>query len=1163
VRFGVDKLKSLIHSIKVRTLTPDFSDSAKIRISLKESGRNISFESADDQVHLLTNMSNLLLSEDKLFLEMPYAEVYELYYDEENNPIDDYRYLNLPPIFDGIIYIENYGNFSESDQVMYNFKFQDGRDHDIRKLRNNIVLVDGNERVLSPEMYKCLNMVAQYNQNETLSRDVASQFELLAFIKDYAERTAIALNQRLSIENKPIILDELKLDFTKTPQGLEIKPTIDSKSQEFNHLFVSAFDNNSTVKNFYTVKENGKDVKVVIKNKDAAKKIKHNRVLTGEREQEFYRGENELLEDESFDVSLYGPRVKGLGFLNYRANISASNNRDESWFDFSKAYEPPSMVTDELVFPWLPEDRDMLQEKLVEMDRLERNVTDLELKKEGEVYKVFVDREQLKEEITKITNAFLDLNQIKSVKTLNQVIEKSTANPEQKYIEHQGRFIKNYGQEVFENRIAELQEEDKLSKAKPKEPTLLIKDNLTELNHREDGRATREMPFETPRSLKIKLFEHQIEGVHKLQTLFQASITNGFLLADDMGLGKTIQILTFLAWLKERGQLSPTLIVAPSILLNAWDNDEPTQAGEIQKFFQPDTFKTYKIQGYRKDFQKDLRIIENSDLVLITYESLRLNNIWLGRVHWKCIVCDEIQAVKNPKTLVSVALKAQNGDFKIACSATPIENTTEDLWNIMDFAVPGVLGSLSQFKGQFVKPIEKLTSDQDDERKILNDQLVQKIGDNFLRRSKEDKLKDLPNKKVVVHLIEASAEEKKRIAEINRLRQQGEPSLPLIQKLVACCSHLRLESNFDPSKIAPKELIAESSKLGYLKKVLDHIQAKGEKAIIFTPFRQMQIVLFQALKLWYSIQPFIINGTLSTDKRSQILSSFRKKKGFDVIILSPLAAGVGITLTEANHVIHYTRLWNPAKEAQATDRVYRIGQMKDVFVYYLILSFESSSFFEFESEKKYVDYFLNEKTFGKTPEEKMNRLLIKKKNMLNNFFLVAGDQAADLKGEWDEEDEAAAPLTLQDVECLLKPSEFKALCGMLYKKLGYQVFLTASSGDPGVDMVIQKDGKNGLIQARMLGDDLPHSALEEVMGAKNIYCNQLEIRIAELIVISTAERITETFKNSAEKYNVKIILRQELKRLLNETKIYYGELENLAKDRFSLEQLKKIIGSIL
>lgn len=380
--------------------------------------------------------------------------------------------------------------------------------------------------------------------------------------------------------------------------------------------------------------------------------------------------------------------------------------------------------------------------------------------------------------------------------------------------------------------------------------------------------------------------------------------------------------------------------------------------------------------------------------------------------------------------------------------------------------------------------------------------------------------------------------------------------LSTLSKLIASCGHPRIDSNIDVSRISAKDLVAESSKLAYLKEILDPIRGKNEKAIIFTMFRQMQVILLKALRFWYGIEPNILNGTLSPDKRTQMLSDYRKSNGFDVIILSPLAAGVGITLTEANHVIHYTRLWNPAKEAQATDRVYRIGQNKDVHVYYPMISFDSTSSLKFESENKYLEYFLNEKTIGKTPDEKLNRLLVKKKNMLNNFFLAAGNPRADIADEWDEEISNPTQLTVNNLDRLLSASEFEAACSVLYRKLGYNTFLTVSSGDFGVDVVIEKDGKYGLIQSKMV-KDLTRSALDEVNGAKNIYASQLGVNIDELIVLSTAEKITDSIKISAEQNKILVILQNDLEKLFSENPIFYGEVENEDKRRFSLEHLKR------
>lgn len=1155
MKLGLGRILARLKSSSEKSLVPDYSDPQYIRIFLKENGEQVSF-AMDENIRALVSLSNAMLSEDSMSLIIPYQDIYIYYFDDEGNPINDYQLLNLPPLFDGIIFIENNGNYAEDDKVTYSFQFRDGKNHHIKRIRENVISVDGRENILPTEMYECLKLVTKYNQDESLARDTTAQFELLSKIKDYAERTNLALNQRLSIESKPIIIDKIKLDFVKTDSGLEIKPILENMSENFNNAFVSAFDHYADIKNFYNIKENGKDVKVIFKNKDSARKLKENRNLTGEKEKDFYRGHNELLEDsDNFDISNYGPRVKGLGYLNYRAIASPSQNNDESWFDFARAYEPPSLYTDELVHPWQPEDQEVLENKLKEMDHSQSAITELEIEHGGESYKVPMNKEQLTYEIEKIRNAIVDPRQIKSIHDLKEIKEKCKNDPNQLYIEHKGRYVKNFGLEMFEEQIKLLNEQGK-NKPKQKDPMLIIKDNLEGL---EFSQVVNEQeihfgnPYETPRSLKINLFEHQIEGVRRLQNLYRVSNVNGFLLADDMGLGKTIQILAFLAWLKEKGELAPSLVVAPTTLINNWDNDDPHQPGEIQKFFLPNTFSTYKIQGVKKNSRIELDKINQCDLVFITYDSLRLNHVWLGKVKWSCIICDEVQYVKNPKTLVSVALKAQNGNFKIACSATPIENTTEDLWNIVDFALPGALGSLNDFKRHYVKPIDTLHHDQLEERKKLNDSLVQKIEKSFLRRSKEDKLPHLPRKKIEVHFIKANELEIERIEDLNRLRQLGEPPLALIQKLIACCSHPRLESADEVNLLPVKNLIEESSKLLYLKEILDEIKAKGEKAIIFTVFRQMQQILFKTIAHWYGIYPHILNGTLSSGKRTSILQDFRSSKGFNIIILSPLAAGVGITLTEANHVIHYTRLWNPAKEAQATDRVYRIGQQKDVHVYYPILTFDENRHLSFDSEDEYIDHFLTQSATGKTPDEKLNRLLVKKKNLLNNFFLAAGNTNIDIIDEWEETLNSNLSMDVETIEKTLKPYEFKAACSVLLRKMGYETYLLHKNVNSGADILVQKSGVYGLVQCLLKNEALNWDS-NKIFESKTMYEKQLGIKIQELTVVTTANTIAE--KNHS-KNAITYRLHHELAEILNDTPLTYSEIIEEGTHRFTLEALRR------
>lgn len=1152
-----DLFKKILGNKKDRRFYPDYSDDEFIKIYLKENDKSIPIYTMEDEtISLLTRITNLTLSEDKYFLYITYNKIYDLYIDDKKY-INNYSYLNLPPLFDGFINIENKGNFNEDKIVKYTFRFKNGQPDDIKVYKRNILLVNGEYSVLPEDIYVFLKDIIAYNTDNQRVGEIGEQFAFLAKVKEYAEKSNILLNSRLREEEKPILIDKIKLNFREEGDLLEIIPFVEEESEEFNERFLQKFDQSEDIKNFYNIRYQGKSRKVIFKNKASAQKIKQNRILRGEKKSKFCKGENELLyDDENFDLSLYGPRVIGMGYLTYRTNPAPTNDKDESWFDFEKVMDLPKIFTNEEIFILQPEHREILQNKLLELEEKSLEIIDVELEKDGAKNKIPMTKEQIVADISRINKSIIGVDKINSINDLEEIKEKIESEPDKKYIEHKGRYINCTEKNFIVKRIDDLKlkNENKKSESKGKE-SLIIKENLDCLEYEEKAEKHINDKAEIPESLKISLFEHQKEGLCRLQNLYKSSIRTGFLLADDMGLGKTLQILSFLAWLKEKKEGSPVLMVSPSTLIDNWDNDDITNPGEIQKCFTDRLFSTYKIRGTINEEQ--LEEIGNNDIVLTSYESLRLNHKLLGRIHWKVMICDEIQKAKNATTLVSIALKAQNSDFKIACSATPIENTTLDLWNIMDFAVPGILGSLKDFKKVYVNKINNLKKYDIEERKAINNSLVEKIENNFLRRSKEDELKGLPEKKIKVYMVAANEIERNKTEELNLLKKQGEPALPLIQKMIALGSHQSLITPHTTINI--QDLIAQSSKLKALKVIIDEIRGKDEKVLIFSIFKRMQEIIIMALKHWYGIDTSVVNGTINQDKRKGIFDQFRKSQGFNAIVLSPEVAGVGITLTEANHVIHYTRLWNPAKEAQATDRVYRIGQCKDVYVYYPILTYEEDQVMTFDCEQEYIEAFIESSTKGKTPEEKLNKLLIRKKNLLNNFFLAAGESNVNVTDDWDENDnEDEGSISISNVMNVLSADEFESLCSILYKKQGYQTYLTLKSGDKGVDVFLEKEGKYTLIQCKLINSkNIPAGALREVYGAKNVYSNNLGIKIDKLVVIATAQQITKDVQEFATINGIELIMREQLSKLLSEVKVYYSEVTIENENRFSLERIRR------
>ncbi|MFC5775612.1 DEAD/DEAH box helicase [Ectobacillus antri] len=288
-------------------------------------------------------------------------------------------------------------------------------------------------------------------------------------------------------------------------------------------------------------------------------------------------------------------------------------------------------------------------------------------------------------------------------------------------------------------------------------------------------------------------------------------------------------------------------------------------------------------------------------------------------------MCDEAQAIKNPTTAASKVIKAMKARFRLALTGTPVENSLNELWSIMDFVQPGLLGSLSQFKQEFVNKFEGTETD-------IEEKLTARISKVYKRRTKTGELGDqLPSKTIAVREIPMGQIQLELYKEVITLvKQKMLSGLEAIQKLKSLSSHPAL-LNEKYMNLTPQDV----PKLKETLQIIEEVRQKGEKVLIFTEYIQMQNLLRKYIREQFDINPMIINGV--TNRRQQVVDMFNQNSGFDVMILSPKAAGTGLTITSANHVIHYTRWWNPAVENQATDRVYRIGQNKPVTVYYPIV----------------------------------------------------------------------------------------------------------------------------------------------------------------------------------------------------------------------------------
>ena len=434
----------------------------------------------------------------------------------------------------------------------------------------------------------------------------------------------------------------------------------------------------------------------------------------------------------------------------------------------------------------------------------------------------------------------------------------------------------------------------------------------------------------------FSLKDHQKEGVAWLQHLYKSK-ASGCLMADDMGLGKTLQILYFIDWHSRKyANHKPYLIVAPISLLENWKN-------EYERFFMQPRMKINMLTSKDVTRKFDKSIVDKMqkmDIILTNYESLRISQLNFCAVEFDVVALDEAQKIKSPGTLVTNAAKALKCNFKIAMTGTPVENSLLDLWCIMDFCVPGLLGNAKAFAAQYQNPLKK----EDTDIVALGNEVHDKLGVYFMRRLKKDAAKDLPDKIELKEKVLMPPVQKEAYASVVNDYTSG-----IQPNMLVTIMHLREVSEhpylYDSTLLNHEtdEIVDTSARLQATIKFLDEIKKKEEKVIIFVERKETQKMLQKLCLKRYGIITKIINGDTPSivkrnmpnkQSRQSSIDEFQAVDGFNVIIMSPVAAGMGLNVTAANHVIHYSRHWNPAKENQATDRAYRIGQTKDVFVYY-------------------------------------------------------------------------------------------------------------------------------------------------------------------------------------------------------------------------------------
>ncbi|WLW53855.1 DEAD/DEAH box helicase [Streptomyces sp. YU58] len=434
-----------------------------------------------------------------------------------------------------------------------------------------------------------------------------------------------------------------------------------------------------------------------------------------------------------------------------------------------------------------------------------------------------------------------------------------------------------------------------------------------------------------PSALKATLREYQKRGLAWLAEMCALGL--GGCLADDMGLGKTITLLALhLHRQSDPTTAGPTLVVCPASLLGNWQREAAR--------FAPLT----PVRRYHGG-DRHLKDLAGDEIVLVTYGVLRRDREVLAETAWSLVAADEAQHVKNPYAVTARELRALPARARVALTGTPVENNLSELWALLDWTTPGLLGSLTAFRDRFARAVE---AGEDPEAAERLSRLVRPF---LLRRKKSDPgiAPELPPKTETDHVVPLTAEQTglyeaqvreimAQIAESEGIARRG-LVLKLLTALKQICNHPAQYLKESPyvkehSQRQSTPLRGRSGKLDLLDELLDTITAEGESVLVFTQYKQMAALLEKHLAE-RGVHTLFLHGATPVARREEVVDRFQRGEVL-VFLLSLKAAGTGLNLTRATHVVHYDRWWNPAVEDQATDRAYRIGQDKPVQVHRLL-----------------------------------------------------------------------------------------------------------------------------------------------------------------------------------------------------------------------------------
>ena len=429
---------------------------------------------------------------------------------------------------------------------------------------------------------------------------------------------------------------------------------------------------------------------------------------------------------------------------------------------------------------------------------------------------------------------------------------------------------------------------------------------------------------QAPAGLHAELRPYQLQGLAWMQGLAELDV--GGLLADDMGLGKTLQTLGHILCEFNAGRLTqPALIIMPTSLIPNWQDEAARFTPQL---------KVLALHGPKR--RALFKLIDQHQIILTTYALLPRDLKALSAYRYRLLILDEAQNIKNPRSKAAVAAGQLQAGQRLCLTGTPLENHLGELWSLFNFLMPGWLGDSKSFTRDYRTPIEKNANEQ----RLAH--LTGRIKPFVLRRTKEQVASELPPKTEITHWVELSAAQRDRYETLrlamdkkvrDEIARQGlaRSQIVILEALLrlrqACCDLRLLGDDGDNSLTS-----ADSGKLSGLLDMLEELFAEGRRVLLFSQFTSM-LALIEAELQARSIPYAKLTG--STQDRRTPVQQFQAGE-LPIFLISLKAGGAGLNLTAADTVIHFDPWWNPAAEAQASDRAYRIGQDKPVFVYKLI-----------------------------------------------------------------------------------------------------------------------------------------------------------------------------------------------------------------------------------